>query len=137
MKTRGGFSLIEVLLAMLVLGLSLMAFFHAVSQGTALVAEARDYETARMLLNQLDVIEPLDLEDFSDGETGGFFDGEFRNHRWRRVITLAGREEDEFYHIETRVEWGDTRDPRVESVETYLHLPTARRAGWMREASGR
>lgn len=137
MKRRGGFSLIEVLLAMLVLGISLMAFFHAVSQGTALVAEARDYETARMLLNRLNVTEPLDLEDFDEGQTRGFFGGDFHNHRWQRVVTLAGKEEDGFYHIETRVEWGDTLDPRVESVETYLHLPTARRAGWIREPAGR
>ncbi|MCC5849530.1 MAG: prepilin-type N-terminal cleavage/methylation domain-containing protein [Verrucomicrobia bacterium] len=131
---REGFSLIEVLLAVLVLGLSLVAFFGALGDGVAIVASASQYETARTLMNKLELMEPLDLEDLDEGEDSGHFDGDFRNFRWRRTITLASKEEDELYRIETRIEWGDHRDPGVESVETYLHLPTARREGWVKDA---
>ncbi len=130
--SREGFSLIEVLLAVLVLGLSLVAFFGALGDGVAIVASASQYETARTLMNRLELMEPLDLEDLDEGEDSGFFDGEYRNFRWRRIITLEGKEEDELYRIETRIEWGDQRDPGVESVETFLHLPTARREGWVK-----
>ena len=133
MRRAQGFSLVEVLLAVLVLGISLMAFFAAVGQGTSLVADAREYEIARTLMNQVDLLEPLDLDDFQEGERSGSFGGDFPTHRWRRIITLQGKEEDEFYHIETRIEWGSSQDPRVERVETYLHLPTARRGGWIKE----
>ena len=131
-RKRGGFSLIEVLLAVLILGISLSVFFGALGQGVAIVGSAREYEISRTLLNRVEMIDPLDLDDFDEGETGGTFGGDFRNYRWRRIVRLHSTEEDELYHIETRVEWGDARAPFTESVETLLHLPTARRAGWVK-----
>ncbi len=128
---RGGFSLLEVLLAVVILGMSLAAFFSATSQGLAIATAARQYETARTLLNQVDLLHPMQLDDLEEGEDSGSFDGEYRDYRWRRIITEAGKEEDLFFHIETRIEWGDARNPGMESVETYLHLPTARRDGWV------
>jgi len=128
---RGGFSLLEVLLAVVILGMSLAAFFSATSQGLAIATAARQYETARTLLNQVDLLHPMQLDEVEAGEESGSFDGEYRDYRWKRIITEAGKEEDLFFHIETRIEWGDSRNPGLESVETYLHLPTARRDGWV------
>jgi prepilin-type N-terminal cleavage/methylation domain-containing protein len=130
-----GFSLLEVLLAILVLGLALVAFFGAVGEGVAVVTAAREYETARSLMHQVDVREPLDLEDLERGEFSGRFDGEFRDYRWRRTVEPVGKEEDEFYRVETVIEWGDARNPGEERVETYLHAPSARREGWVKEAA--
>lgn len=135
MEGKAGFSLLEVLLAILVLGLSLVAFFGAVGEGIAVVTAARDYEVARTLMNQVDLLEPLDLEDLDRGEFSGRFDGEYRDYRWRRIVESVGKEEDEFYRIETRIEWGDFLNPGVESVETYLHVPSAKREGWVKEAA--
>ena len=133
LSARAGFSLLEVLLALLVLGLSLVAFFGAVGQGMAVVTAAREYETARTLMHQLDLMEPLDLDDLDRGEFSGRFAGDFQAYRWRRIVEPVGAEADEFYRIETRIEWGDSRNPGVEWVETYLHLPGARREGWVKE----
>ncbi len=132
-QTNAGFSLLEVLLAILVLGLSLVAFFGAVGEGMAVVTAARQYETARTLMNLVDLIEPLDVEDLDRGEFSGRFDGDFRDYRWRRIVEPVGAEEDEFYRIETRIEWGDFLNPGMERVETYLHAPSARREGWVKE----
>jgi len=133
MKQTAGFTLLEVLLAVLVLGLSLTAFFGAVGQGMAVVGAARGYEVSRSLMNQIDVLHPLNLDELEEGEDGGRFSGEHSGYRWRRVITRAGTENDQFFHIETLVEWGDTRDGGAERIETYLHLPSARQHGWIRE----
>lgn len=118
---------------MLVLGLSLTAFFGAVEQGMGVVTSARQYEIARSLMNEIEVTHPLNLHDFREGEDGGSFSGEPRDHRWRRIITRVGTEADEFFHIETWVEWGDSGQGGMERVETFFHLPSARRAGWIQE----
>jgi len=132
-QNSAGFTLLEVLLAVLVLGLSLTAFFGAVAQGMAVVGAARGYELSRSLMNQIDVAQPLNLEELDEGEDGGRFSGEHSDYRWRRVITRTGTENDQFFHIETRVEWGGSRDGGFERIETYLHLPSARQHGWIQE----
>lgn len=132
-KRAAGFTLLEVLLAVLVLGLSLVAFFGAVGQAMTVVTAAREYEVARSLMNRLALEAPLDLEDLREGELSGTFSGDAAGFRWRRILTIVGEEEDEFFHVETRIEWGDERDPVFERVETFLHAPSARRRGWFRE----
>ena len=132
---RQGFSLIEVLLALIILGLSLTAFFSATSQGLAIATSARQYETARSLMNVVDLLHPMQLDEVEEGEESGTFEDEYSGYRWKRIITEAGKEEDMFFHIETRIEWGDARNPGAESIETYLHLPTARRDGWISDSA--
>jgi prepilin-type N-terminal cleavage/methylation domain-containing protein len=130
---RGGFTLLEVLLAVLILGMGLSVFFGAANQGLSVVESARVYEAGRSYLNLLDLRAPLDLENLEEGELTGDLEDNGVPFRWTRTVTAVGKEEDKFFHLLTRVEWGDSDAPNSESTETYLHLPSALREDWVRE----
>ena len=56
-------TLVEVLLAIVILGSALAALLGAASQAIGVVKQARNYETARTMLAQVEVEKPLRLED--------------------------------------------------------------------------
>lgn len=131
---RKGFSLLEVLLAVLILGLTLSVVFSSANQGLAVVTRARDYQISRGLLHELELREPLDLEEMEEGEfRGNFTHGEHGVVQWTRIVAVEGAEEDRFYRLRTEINWGGNDLPQAESVETYIHQPTAIRGGWVRE----
>lgn len=131
---RNGFSLLEVLLAVLILGLALTVIFSAANKGLAVVSQAKDYQISRELLDELTLREPLDLEELEEGELRGTF-----SHpgvglvRWTRVLLLEGAEEDRFYQMDTEIAWGGPEQPRTETLQTFIHQPTAVSGGWVQE----
>lgn len=123
-----------MLLAVVILGLSLTVFFGAANQGLFVVSEARQYEISRTLMHRLSLVEPIDLEDLEEGvDSGGFRSKEHGNVDWTREVSIEGREEDGFFRIRTSIEWGDRGNRRRESIETFLHRPSAMQGGWVRE----
>jgi len=130
---KPGFTLLEVLLAVLILGTTLTLFFSAANQGLDVVTDAWTYQKSRTFLQRLELEEPLDLDALEEGEDSGTLDGgEEGVIRWNRTIRLEGEEEDELFHIRTEVVWGRNREYQ-ESVETFLHRPTAIKGGWIQE----
>lgn len=134
--TARGFTLIEVLLAVVLLGVSLTVFLNAASQSLAFISEAESYQQARTYLNLLDLQEPLDLDELEPGETwedsGSLEVDSSEQVRWRRVVTPYGKDEDGFFHLRTDVRWGESYG---ESIETYLFLRDAKQGGWVQEAA--
>lgn len=134
MNKKQGFSLIEVMLAVLILGMAMTVFFSATSQGVDVVVRARGYQEGRELLHLLALREPLDLEDLEEGTYRGDLDHpEKGSFTWQRVIQLEGREEDQLFRVITTVE-KDGDPPVRESIEEFLYLPMAERQGWVQEA---
>jgi len=130
---KSGFTLLEVLLAVLILGTTLTLFFSAANQGLDVVMDAWNYQQARTFLQQLELEEPLDLEALDEGEDSGTLDGGDQGTvRWSRIVTYEGEEEDELFHIRTEVVWGREGEFR-ETVDTLIHRPSAIRGGWIQE----
>ncbi len=124
----------EVLLAVLILGLTLTVIFSSTNQGLAVVTQARDYQISRGLLSELDLREPLDLGDLGAGELrGSFTHSEHGRVQWTRVLAQEGAESDRFYRMSTDITWGGSDQVRTESVETFIHQPTAIHGGWVQE----
>lgn len=131
---RDGFSLLEVLLAVLVLGISLSVFFSAANQGLAVVMQARDYQISREMLEELSLREPLDLEALEEGVTRGTFTNpEYGQVAWTRTVAIEGKEEDQFFRLTTEISRGEGQVAKRESVETFIHQPSAIRGGWVQE----
>lgn len=129
-----GFSLLEVLLAILVLGIALTVFFSAANQGVAATLQAREYQTSREMLEELELREPLDLEEFEEGITRGTFRHSVHGRvNWTRTVTIEGKEEDGFFRLTTKVSRGEDEAVQEESIETFLHLPSATKGGWVKE----
>lgn len=128
-----GFSLIEVMLAVLILGMSLTVFFSTSGEGIRVVSRARGYQMGRELLDWMELQEPLDLEDVEEGvEQGILSHPEAGSFSWEREILLAGPEEDRLFLVVTRVASSEDTDVK-ESREMFLYVPVARRRGWVKE----
>jgi len=121
---RQAFTLIEVMLAILILGIGLVVLVNSTSRCLAVVKSARLYEDARHLLARVELEFPIDREEFSEGRESGTFDGRFGEYRWEREITISGEEEDAFYEMATRIIWSETGNRQGrEEVVTYLYVP--------------
>lgn len=134
LSRNNGFSLLEVLLAVLVLGIALTVFFSAANQGLAVVAQAKEYQASRELLEELELREPLDLEDLDEGEIrGSFSHPEHGRVEWTRTLTLVGEEEDHFFRLKTEISRGDGQAGLRETTESFIHKPSAMKSGWVKE----
>ena len=128
---RTGMTLVEVLLAIVILGSALAALLGAASQAIGVVKQARNYETARTMLAQVEVEKPLRLEEeITVGEDSGTFKDGPTGWRWSRKIEAASEEgeDDEkmggLYLVTTTVYWG-SGSGKTSSEETvrYLYVP--------------
>jgi prepilin-type N-terminal cleavage/methylation domain-containing protein len=135
---KQGLTLIETMLAIAILGLGLVILIAAAARGVKVAKKSQEYEVARKLLSYLDLHEPLQLDDLEEDSQSGDFPRPYERYEWTREIILAGVEEDEMYKITTQVLWPTTKGKKAETVVTLLHLPTAKRIGFIDEdAEGR
>ena len=131
---RKGFSLLEIMLAIVVLGIGLTVFFSAVNQGVFFAVTAQDYHMYRKIHNELNLLEPLDIEDLEEGDSSGSL--RFRDSgtwRWQRVISAVEDEEDGLFHLRTQVWREGDRPEDGESTETFIYQPDALAGGWIQE----
>ncbi|MFC1467231.1 prepilin-type N-terminal cleavage/methylation domain-containing protein [Verrucomicrobiota bacterium] len=125
MKTaaKNGMTLIEVLLAMLILGMSIGALMTNASRCLSVIRKSRQYETARQLIQRIELEYPLDDEDIFRSETAGNFD-EYEEYRWERGIVAIDEEtRPGLFQITTRVYWSDRNRDIYEELTTLRYLP--------------
>ena len=120
-------TLIEVMLAVVILSTGLIALLTCASRLLAVAGQAKNYETARRLLSQVEVESPLRLkDDIAEGtETGTFSTGE-KGWRWERTIRHIGEEEearDGLFLVTTRVAWSHRGKNVSEQTVTYRYVP--------------
>lgn len=101
----GGMTLIEVLLAVVILSISSGVLLTAASRGLAVIRKARHYETARRLIHQVELEHPLDEEDLFDSEMAGDFP-EPAEWRWeRRIMAVDPELRPGLFESRIRVYW--------------------------------
>ncbi|MBP1588624.1 MAG: prepilin-type N-terminal cleavage/methylation domain-containing protein [Kiritimatiellae bacterium] len=136
-RPNAGLTLLEVMVAVVILGTSMGGLVAMASRSLGIVRQAANYEMARRMLGRVDAEKPLWLEDeIQPGTTSGKFDGKEareNNWRWERVIeeveTTAESSAEEnaaggLFLLTTRVYWGETggRGGHEETVQ-YLFVP--------------
>ncbi len=122
-RNRAGLTLVEVLLALVILGIGLSGLVAATSSCLAVVRKAKNLENARRLIAQVELVEPIFMDDIEAGSDSGSFPHPFENYSWERMIELIGEEEDGLFMISTRVLWSRRGKQNSEDVVTYLHAP--------------
>lgn len=122
-KMREGLTLIEVLLAIAILGIGIAGLVASASRCIAVVRQAKNYETARRLLGEIELTEPLFADEIEEGTESGSFPVPYDNYQWIRTVALEGEEEDGLYKLSMRVNWSDKGTENHEEVVTYLYAP--------------
>ena len=108
-RQRYGMTLIEVLAAMAILGIGLAVLVQSVARCLAVVHTTRNYETARYLLQRLDLEHPLGVtEPIVAGVSDGRFDPPNDDFTWNREITAIGMEDEPLFQVKTRIAWSNT-----------------------------
>lgn len=123
-RRRSGMTLVEVMLAITILGFGITALITTTSRCLGVVRKAKNLEIARRLLEQVDVEKPLQLEEevVEGTDSGTFTDGP-PGFRWTRTIVPLDEEDEEtpLFVVTTTVSWTDSGRSSSEETVTYFY----------------
>ncbi|MFL2860483.1 MAG: prepilin-type N-terminal cleavage/methylation domain-containing protein [Pontiellaceae bacterium] len=124
-RTCCGLTLVEVLLALVILSIGVSSMMIAMSQALSVVRTARNREIAQNLLRRIDLDFPIEKIDFEERiESGEFDDPE--GYYWTREILLIDEEERPgLFLTRTRIEWSERGRDAFEEVQLYTYAPGA------------
>ncbi len=122
-RIRKGFTLVELVVAFLILVIGVTAILELVSQSALNARYAKDKTTATVLAQQK-LEELLAQPDLAPGETEGDFGDAYPQFRWRAQIsevggsTVSTESGTGLLHIVVTVEWQDRGQLRSVQLET-------------------
>ncbi len=121
---RCGFTLVEVILAVAILGIGLTVLVASASRCLAVIHSVRVYEDARNLLARVEVEHPVLEKELEEGTEGGAFSDPFARYRWERTVALADpNSEVRLFEVSTRIYWSERGRDRYEEVVTFVYDP--------------
>lgn len=120
-------TLIEVMLAVVILGMSLGALIEAASRALAVVRQAANYEMARRMLGRVDAENPLRLlDEIQAGQDGGGFESGPAGWSWERTLADYGADDEQqkgLFLLTTRVFWSNGDRRGMEETVQMLYVP--------------
>lgn len=118
-------TLIEVLIALVILSIGVSSMMVAMSRCLAVVRTARNREVARSLLREVDIEHPIKRRQMEEtSESGDFEDTE--GYTWTRDILMVDEEERPgLFLVTTRVQWSERGRDSFEEITTYKYAPEA------------
>ncbi len=123
--SKKGMTLIEVLIAMVILSVGVSSLMLAMSRCLAVVRTARNRDVARGLIQRVDIenpIESADMEEFS--ESGDFEDTE--GYTWfRETLRVDEEERPGLFLVTTRIQWSEKGRDAFEEITIYKYTPDA------------
>ena len=124
-KQKAGLTLLEVLLAVVILGTGVSALMLGMARCLAVVRTARCRDVARNLLRRVDVEDPIDPKDVEEGETSGTF-SDHPGYTWHRTIEAVDENERAgLFLVTTRVSWSERGRNAYEEIQAYKYAPQA------------
>jgi len=115
-KHRRGLSMIEVVVAIALLGTGIAACVACIGSATQAAGRAEEFTAVQLLAREK--LAELELQGGQEGETKGDFGEERPGYSWQTVITpteVPGLE-----RVRVRVLWGDPESPRSVEYATYV-----------------
>ncbi len=118
-------TLIEVLIALVILSVGVSSMMLAMSRCLAVVRTARNLNVAHNLLRQVDVESPIDKKSIEEiSESGDFEDRE--GYTWFREIVMIDEEERPgLFLVTTRIQWSERGKEAFEETIGYKYAPDA------------
>ena len=124
-RTCCGLTLVEVLLALVILSIGVSSMMIAMSQALSVVRTARNREIAQNLLRRIDLDFPIEKIDYEEQIESGEFD-DSKGYYWTREILLIDEEERPgLFLTRTRIEWSERGRDAFEEVQLYTYAPEA------------
>jgi prepilin-type N-terminal cleavage/methylation domain-containing protein len=122
-KFSRGLTLIEVMLAVVILGIGSGVLLLATARCLAIITKSQRYSTAQRLIQQVGAEHPLTRAKIDTGVQSGTFDDE-NGYRWEREIAAPENENRKgLYTVRTRVSWSDRGRDSFEEVVTWFYIP--------------
>lgn len=110
-RSRAGLTLIEVLLALAILGVGLSVLVASAGRAMSVVKQVRHFTTARHLLDILDLEQPIeDLAALMGITESGGFESPNDAYSWERSVEPMINMEDEeteYFIVRSRILWSD------------------------------
>ncbi|MBT8042879.1 MAG: prepilin-type N-terminal cleavage/methylation domain-containing protein [Kiritimatiellales bacterium] len=124
-KNKRGLTLIEVLIALVILSVGVSSMMVAMSRCLAVVRTARNRNVAHALIHRVDIefpIERVDMDEIS--ETGEFEDAP--GYTWLRDIVMVDEEERPgLFLVTTRIQWSERGRDAFEEITVFKYAPDA------------
>lgn len=126
---RAGFTLLEVVVALAILSIAVVASIQGMAQGLRLLRLAGEHQRAVLLADEKAREVLIPAEQRENGTEGPF--------RWERTITVVpapdlGRtqvsEQWRMYRIDVRVAWGEKRHVELVTLRASAEKPVPRAA---------
>ena len=123
--SKKGMTLIEVLIALVILTVGVSSLMVAMSRCLSVVRTARNREVARGLLRRVDIEHPIDRKTLEETDESGDFE-DLEGYTWSRVILMVDEEERPgLFLVTTRVQWAERGRAAFEEITTYNYAPDA------------
>ncbi len=123
--SKHGLTLIEVLIALIILSVGVSAMMMAMSRCLAVVRTARNRETAHALIQRVEIEFPITAEEIDETSETGTFD-DTPGYTWQREVTMVDAEERPgLFMVTTRIEWSERGRDAFEEVTVYRYEPKA------------
>ena len=124
-QTCCGLTLVEVLLALVILSTGVSSMMIAMSQALSVIRTARNREIAQNLLRRIDLDFPIEKIDYEERIESGEFDNP-EGYYWTREILLIDEEERPgLFLTRIRIEWSERGRDTFEEVQLYTYAPEA------------
>jgi len=115
-----GLTLIEVMLAIVILGIGSGTLMLATARCLSVIAQARHYSTAQRLILQVGAENPLSRGEVDEGTLSGSFED---GYTWERELIES---EDEnrpgLYTVRTRISWSTRGKNNFEESLTWHYI---------------
>lgn len=122
---KKGLTLIEVLIALVILSVGVSSMMVAMSRCLSVVRTARNRNVARSLLRRVDIEFPLTKKTIEELSEEGEFEDE-DGYVWNRDILLVDEEERPgLFIVTTRVVWAERGRDAFEEIIIYKYAPDA------------
>jgi prepilin-type N-terminal cleavage/methylation domain-containing protein len=123
--SKRGLTLIEVLMALVILSIGVSSMMVAMSRCLSVVRTARNREVARGLIQRVDIENPIESVEMEELSESGRFDDQ-KGYVWFRDIVMVDEEERPgLFLVTTRIQWSERGRDAFEEITVYKYAPDA------------
>lgn len=117
-KRQHGFTLVEMIVATLILAIAIVGAMGAISSSAHATEMGDRVQTAALLAQRKMTELELQASNMTSGEQQGDFGEEFANYRWRAVLDTT--EFDKLLKLTLTITWGESGRGGQRDFVTYL-----------------